>query len=224
MGGLYPSPQNWRPNRSLTERLFHGRQLGVNRTIGLLLCLSAGFGARAQVNTADVIVTVTDSSGAAVPSAAVTITNAGTNVSRTINTSEAGVYTFTSLQVGVYNLRVQAAGFAPYDARDARLAAGDRLRLDAKLTIGAKAESVEVSATAPALQTDSSTIGALITDKAVQDLPLNGRNFVNLVQLSPGLAEGLPDSLSSGNRPDDRRQSSSYTANRPDRHCQQQPD
>jgi Carboxypeptidase regulatory-like domain len=113
-----------------------GRQLDVNRTIGLLLCVSAGFGARAQLNTADVVVTVTDSSGAAVPSAAVTITNAGTNVSRTINTSAAGVYTFTSLQVGVYDLRVQAPGFAPYDARDAKLAVGDRLRLDAKLTIG----------------------------------------------------------------------------------------
>ena len=189
------------------------RQFGFNRAVGLLLWVSAGFGVRAQVNTADVVVAVTDSAGAAVPSAVVTITNAGTNVSRTINTSEAGAYTFRNLQVGVYNLRVQAPGFAPYDARDARLAAGDRLRLDAKLTLGAKADSIEVSAAAPALQTDSSAIGALITDKAVQDLPLNGRNFINLVQLSPGVAEGLPDSLSSGNRPDDRRQSSSYTAN-----------
>ena len=189
------------------------RQFGLNRAVGLLLWVSAGFSVRAQVNTADVVVAVTDSAGAAVPSAVVTITNAGTNVSRTINTSEAGAYTFRNLQVGVYNLRVQAPGFAPYDARDARLAAGDRLRLDAKLTLGAKADSIEVSAAAPALQTDSSAIGALITDKAVQDLPLNGRNFINLVQLSPGVAEGLPDSLSSGNRPDDRRQSSSYTVN-----------
>jgi Carboxypeptidase regulatory-like domain len=190
------------------------RQFGLNRAVGLLLLwVSAGLGVRAQVNTADVVVTVTDSSGAAVPSAVVTITNAGTNVSRTINTGDAGAYTFRNLQVGVYNLRVQAPGFAPYDARDARLAAGDQLRLNAKLTVGAKAESIEVSATAAALQTESSTVSALITDKAVQDLPLNGRNFINLVQLSPGVAEGLPVSFSSGNRPDDRRQSSSYTAN-----------
>jgi hypothetical protein len=178
-----------------------------------LLLLAIAVAAFAQVNTADVVGTVTDASGAALPNATVTITNAENGVSRAITTGTSGEYAFSSLQVGKYTLKVDAKGFAGFEAQDLKLAAGDRARVDAKLAVGQQTQTVEVEATAAALQTDSSAVGSLITDRAVQDLPLNGRNFVNLVQLSAGVSEGLSDAMNSGTRPDDRRQSSSYSAN-----------
>jgi hypothetical protein len=85
------------------------------------------------------------------------------------------------------------------------LASGDRVRVDAQLQVGQVAETISVEEQAPALQTDSSTIGNLTTERAVQDLPLNGRNFSTLSQLAPGANAGANNALSSGNRPDDRR-------------------
>ena len=93
------------------------------------------------------------------------------------------------------------------------LSAGDRVRFDTKLQVGLVAETITVTAASPLLQTDTSTLSALVTEKAVQDLPVNGRNFVRLVQLAPGAHEGLPNSLASGTRPDDRRQTSAISIN-----------
>src|SRR6185436_8777204 len=93
------------------------------------------------------------------------------------------------------------------------LAAGDRARLDVKLQVGAVSENVTVVAESPLVQTDSSTLSSLVTEKAVQDLPVNGRNFVRLVQLVPGATEGVPNSLASVTRPDDRRQTSAISIN-----------
>ncbi len=94
------------------------------------------------------------------------------------------------------------------------LSSGDRFRADAKLEVGEAAQTVEVSgAVAPALQTDSSQVGSLVPSESVEDLPLNGRNLIKLVQLSPGITEGSPGSIIQGNRPDDRRLTSSFSAN-----------
>ncbi|PYR22195.1 MAG: hypothetical protein DMF98_20715, partial [Acidobacteria bacterium] len=103
-------------------------------------------------------------------------------------------------------------GFSTQNARLA-LAAGDRARVDAKLQVGAVAENVTVTGESPLLQTDTATLSSLVTEKAVQDLPVNGRNFVRLVQLVPGATEGVPNSLASGTRPDDRRQTSAISIN-----------
>ena len=81
------------------------------------------------------------------------------------------------------------------------------------MQVGLVAETITVTAASPLLQTDTSTLSALVTEKAVQDLPVNGRNFVRLVQLAPGANEGLPNSLASGTRPDDRRQTSAISIN-----------
>ncbi len=167
----------------------------------------------AQLTTADVIGTVTDASRALIADAPVTVVNTGTGTTRTTNTSSNGDYGFSGLEVGSYNLTVKAKGFANFEAHSIKLAVGDRLRVDATLVVGQQAVEVDVSATAAALQTDSSSVGTMITDRAVQDLPLNGRNYINLVQLSAGVSQGLSNSLSSGARPDDRRLSSSYSAN-----------
>jgi hypothetical protein len=176
----------------------------------LFLCVG---GARAQ-ETAGIVGTVTDSSGAVVPGASVTLTNIGTNISQTANTSDGGDYVFTLLQVGNYTVKVEAKGFKSFSASGIVLAAGDRARVDAKMQVGDVAQTVEVSGSvAPALQTDTSTIGSLVPSQSVEDLPLDGRNIVKLVQLSAGTTEGSPGSIALGGRPDDRRQTSAYSVN-----------
>jgi hypothetical protein len=183
--------------------------------LAVLVCLSllCALGTRAQ-NTADVVGSVTDASGGILPGVTVTITNTGTNVSQTTQTTSGGDYTFALLQVGTYVVKVEAKGFKTFSAQSISLSAGDRARVDAKMEVGDITQTVEVQAsTAPALQTDSSGLGTLVTTQAVEDLPLDGRNIVRLVQLAAGTTEGSPGSIAEGARPDDRRQTSAFSAN-----------
>ncbi len=175
------------------------------------ICLLTNVSAMAQSTTADVVGTVTDNSGAVVPDAKVTITNNGTNQSRTSHTNSAGEYVFTLLLPGQYSVRVEAAKFKAFIGNVA-ISAGDRARVDAPLQVGATTETIEVQATTPLLQTDSSVVTATVTERAVEDLPMGTRNLINLVQLVPGANEAASISgLSSGQRPDDRRQTNSFS-------------
>jgi len=90
----------------------------------------------AQQNTADVVGTVTDSTGAVIPNATVTITNVGTNISQTVTSAENGDYTFTLLQVGTYSLKVESNGFKTFSVPNIALSSGDRARVDAKMEVG----------------------------------------------------------------------------------------
>ena len=176
----------------------------------LLLFTSA---ALAQLTTADILGTVTDSTGASIPNAGVTLTNLGTNDQRTVQSNGSGDYTFTLLPVGHYSISVKAAGFQESMTKDLAVEAGDRARADVHLQVGSTSAVVEVTATTPLLQADSATVSSTVTAKAVQDLPLNGRNFVQLVQIVPGANEGPGNGLTSGGRPDDRRQTASFSVN-----------
>ena len=168
----------------------------------LLLVTSAAF---AQLTTADILGTITDATGAVVPNANVTLTNLGTNEKRTAQSNGSGDYTFSLLPVGHYSIAVKAKGFEASITKDLDVEAGDRARNDVHLLLGAESTIVEVTATTPLLQADSATVSSTVTARAVQDLPLNGRNFVQLVALVPGATEGPGNGLSSGGRPDDRR-------------------
>ncbi|HKQ86604.1 MAG TPA: carboxypeptidase regulatory-like domain-containing protein [Candidatus Acidoferrales bacterium] len=164
--------------------------------------------------TGEILGTVTDSTGAVVPGATVTLTNIGTGVVQAKTTNGTGDYLFPLLQVGNYSVKVAATGFKSFTVPQVALSSGDRFRADAKLQVGEAAQTVEVSgAVAPALQTDSSQVGSLVPSQSVEDLPLDGRNLIKLVQLTPGVTEGSPGSIIQGNRPDDRRQTSSFSAN-----------
>jgi len=167
----------------------------------------------AQNTTADVVGTVTDASGAVVPNATVTLTDVDTHDVRTLKSGSGGEFTFTLLKPGNYSLSVAAPGFKTFQIKSIALAAGDRDREDSHLEVGSEGETINVEATTPALRTDSSAIINTVTEKATQELPLNGRNFINLVQVTPGATEGLNNGLASGNRPDDRRQTSSVSMN-----------
>jgi hypothetical protein len=189
----------------------------MTRWAGIVVLAAVGLmveatGSHAQVTTADVVGRVTDASGGALPGATVTITNPGTGDTRTQVTNESGDYAFNLLPIGKYTLKVELQGFSPF-AGEMQLSAGDRQRVDTALTVGGVTETVEVTSAAAAVQSDSATVGALLPEKAVQNLPLNGRNIIGLVRMIPGANEGAPNSLSSGNRPDDRRQSSTVSVN-----------
>lgn len=183
----------------------------LSAALGILMSFAAS--ARAQTNTADIVGTVTDASGAVIPRAMVTVVNTGTQEKRSVPANDGGEYSFSLLQVGSYSVQVQAPGFKLFRVPSVTLAAGDRTRIDAQLQPGDVQQVVDVTSTTPALQTDSSTVGSLVDNAQVEDLPLNGRNYINLVQAQPGVSPGLSGSFGSGLKPDDRRQTSTYSAN-----------
>jgi hypothetical protein len=144
-----------------------------------------------QVTTADILGRITDSSGSVVPSAKVMLQNAGTQDVRTATPTAEGEFLFTLLQPGRYDLRIEAPGFKTFTATMINVVSGDRKRVDASLEVGQLTESVTVEATGTALQSETSTVSTVITTKAVQELPLNGRNFINLTINAPGAANNL---------------------------------
>jgi hypothetical protein len=199
------------PDRDNAARWLRTKAFGA--IIATAVVCSGGTAFAQAANTADILGNVTDPTGAAIPGATVTVVNLATQDTRTITTDGSGAYVFPSLAPGNYKITITGQGFQTTAVPSTTLAAGDRRRLDEQLTIGGSNETIEVTAAQPVLQTDSSAVASTVTEKAVQDLPLNGRNYVQLVQITPGANEGGPNGLGSGNRPDDRRQSSSVSAN-----------
>ena len=166
-----------------------------------------------QQTTADVLGTVTDASGAVLPGITITVHNHDTGADSSSTSDSAGNYMVRMLPVGRYSIKATSSGFKTWTVPEVTLALGDRLRQDIRLEVGGLEQSIEVTASSPALQADSSSVGNLINSVAMQDLPLNGRNFVALTQLTAGASEGDPTGLPSGTRPDDRRQTSAVTVN-----------
>ncbi len=167
----------------------------------------------AQVTTGEVLGTVRDAGGAVVPGAAVILTDTERHLVRKLNTDGSGAFDFTLVQNGNYSLAVQANGFARFDVKQFALSGGDRRRIDTDLAVAGTSTQVEVTAAPPSLDTDTTALSTQVGTRAVEDLPLNGRNFVQLAQLAAGTNEGTPTAISNGNRPDDRRQTSSVVAN-----------
>ena len=166
----------------------------------------------AQLTTADILGTVTDPAGAVVANATVSVQNLATREKRTTQTSASGDFVFNLLPPGQYTVTFESAGFKTSSV-NLTLVAGDRARADTHLEIGASTQTVEVMATTPALQTDSSTIRDVVASQMVQDLPLNGRNYITLVETTVGAAPGPANGILSGTRPDERRQASNVIAN-----------
>ena len=193
-----------------TLKCVYARQLVL---AGLVAAMSGLLPAWGQVTSADVLGTVTDTSGAVLVGTAVIVNNLATGATRSVVADDHGEYLISALAVGHYRLKAESKGFKIYEIPDLALAAGDRRRVDIHLVVGEVTESVEVSAQATALQSDSSSLGTLINERAVQDLPLNGRNFIRLAQLSMGTNEDGDNALQSGNRPDDRRSSTAVAVN-----------
>src|SRR5438477_8337141 len=131
---------------------------------------------------------VTDPSGAVVARAAVTVTNPATNFTRRVTTNVSGNYSFPALLPGTYNVRAETQGFQAEVRTRVELQVQQTARIDFQLRIGAVSETVEVTGGAPLLNTENASVGTVIDNQRIVDLPLNGRNFLQLVSLSPNIS------------------------------------
>jgi len=163
-----------------------------SRAVRILTLLSAGFllvpDSFAQVVSATLTGSITDSSGASVPNATVKVTEQATGVVRSSTTSVDGVYNVPYLNPGVYKVEVDAAGFKKYSQENVRLDVSTTARLDATLTPGSPNETVTVTAEAPALQTDRAEVARNFAAQTVAELPFANRNFQALAGLVAGVA------------------------------------
>ena len=154
--------------------------------------------AAAQEATANVNGTVKDQTGAAIPNAQVALKNVDTGVVRTTSTNGDGVYVFPSITPGNYSMQASATGFTSVMQPAVNLQVNQVATFDFQLKIGTAQSTVTVSATAAALQTSSAELGTVVATNQMNDLPLNGRNFTQLLTITPGVANINTDQNSGG--------------------------
>ena len=160
--------------------------------------------------------TVSDKTGAVVSGATVRVTNVETDVTREATTDASGSYSLPLLPPGRYRVNIQREGFRPVVQENVTLEVNQVARLDFSLELGAVTESVQVTSAAPLIESDTSAIGQVIENKQITELPLNGRNFVQLATLGPGVTGvgfSAAGTIMSGTRPDDSRPGSELFSN-----------
>ena len=157
-------------------------------TLIALLLLLAPLGTHAQSYFGSVRGTVTDPGGAAIAGATVTLRNVGNNATLEATTSEEGVYSFGTVDVGVYEVRVRATSFKEFVAKNVEVHVSTPAEVNVKLTLGAANEVMTVEASDVQVQTTTADVGAVIEGTQIRELPLNGRNFMSLTQLQPGVS------------------------------------
>jgi hypothetical protein len=145
----------------------------------------------AQVASGTIVGTVRDSSGAIVPGASITCKSVETGVTRMVVAGELGTYTIPALPVGTYDLEVSIAGFKTEVRKSIGVNVGASVDVNFTLTVGAAAEEVVVSAEAPQVNTTDASLGGLVADTAIRELPLNGRDWLQLATLQAGVVGGL---------------------------------
>ncbi len=157
----------------------------------VLTCLNAFTSTvSAQTTSTTILGAVADSSGAVVTGAKVTATNTKTGVKREVTTSSSGDFSFPLLDVGVYDVTVDAQGFKSEVRRNVILEINEKVRVDFALQVGATTEKVEIVAEAAVLRTDDATLGQTVEQRRVEELPLNNRNLGALAILQPGVQYG----------------------------------
>jgi hypothetical protein len=170
-------------------------------------CIAAG-DALAQVERANIVGTIRDTSGSVIPGVTVKVINQGTNTTTSLETDAAGEYAATNLTPGAYTIDAEKSGFTRKVYRDFVVQVAQVARLDIALEVGAIEQTVEVSGEAPLLQTENSTVGQVISSQPISELPLNGRNLAQLAILAPGvtgLSYSQTGTINAGARPDELR-------------------
>ncbi len=160
-----------------------GKSLGASFLFVMLTVASAV----AQLPTATILGVVKDSSGGVVPDAKLTARNVDTGLSRTASSAQDGSYRFSALPVGTYEVRVEHPGFDSEIRGGLTLTVSQEAVVNINLRVGAVEQTVAVTAEAPLVNTTSGTLGGLVNEQKVVDLPLNGRNFMDLTLLQPGI-------------------------------------
>ncbi|HWQ32973.1 MAG TPA: carboxypeptidase-like regulatory domain-containing protein, partial [Blastocatellia bacterium] len=145
--------------------------------------------------------------------ARITLTQPATGFTRTVTTDESGEYVAPSLPVGVYNIVAEMAGFKRASVISVQLGVDQKARFDLKLEVGAATESVEIQGQVPLVQTDSSDLSGTISERQIVNLPLNGRDFVQLTRTLPGVQRGIPGANIDGAGSLAWRASASFAAN-----------
>jgi hypothetical protein len=155
---------------------------------GIICLLFAGAPVRvsAQQAAAAINGTVTDSSGALVPGATVNLTNTATAVSRSVLSNEAGIYSFVDVLPGSYTMKISKEGFSTLTQAQFNMEVNQTATYDFKLTVGSTQQTVMVEATPVAIEASTAELGTVINEQSVNELPLNGRNFTQLLTLTPG--------------------------------------
>jgi len=161
--------------------------MGLRKLLRLCLFVGAAVTVNAQVDTATIVGTVQDATGAVVPASTVTATEVNTNIKTSTRADAAGNYVITALKVGTYAVAVEAQGFKKETRSGVVLQVQDRLRIDFTLQVGSVNEAVNVEEAIPVVQTETSALGDVVTSQQVTDLPLNGRDFTQLATLTTGV-------------------------------------
>ncbi len=167
----------------------HCRLLAVSGLLAIQLS--------AQVSKGTILGIVLDQSGNVIPGARVEARETGTNFSRAVVSSSAGAYELVGLPVGEYSIQTEAPGFSRENRTGVRLSVQDRLRVDFTLKVGQVTDSVTVEGQAAIVEGESSARGQVIQSRFIVDLPLNGRDFMDLPLLSPGVTAGAPGNAQS---------------------------
>ncbi len=167
----------------------------------ICLFLVCGWSAAfAQFETATVLGTVKDATGAVLPNATVTLRNTGTGVTATSRTDENGDYQFFNVRIGVYQVTAEAPGFSKAVADNVQIVVNARQRVDLAMRAGQVTETVVISDSAVQLETESSDRGQVIRREQIVNLPLNGRSYADLALLSPGVRKSQLNNQGSGGR------------------------
>ena len=176
----------------------------------VLTCLTTA--AVAQVTTGTILGNVRDASGASIVGATITIEEVTKNTVQTYRTDENGAYYAPFLVSGTYQITVENAGFRSQASQAFALQVDQRARLDFTLQIGEVTESIEVTAAAPLVRSEPAELGEVIIERAVRELPLNGRNFAQLVYLAPAVTTGQQNENLSGQSSFNPRAASNFNA------------
>src|ERR1700719_3961844 len=173
-------------------------------TLGVLLLCTSAF---AQGNAGRILGTVSDQSGGTVAGATVTVIDTARGVSRTLTSDDAGEYNAPNLTPGSYTVRAEAKGFKKLERQNVVLEVGKEVRVDLTVQPGEQAQTVTVTEAIPLVETTNATLGGTLENTQINDMPLNGRNYQNLMALRPGVMiqpGGSPWTQSTNNiRPDE---------------------
>lgn len=170
-----------------TSRIYGWSKFGMSSIVGLVLLLTA-VPSPAQLPTGSILGVVRDTSGGVVASATVTVRNLDTGLSRTLTTESDGSYRFPALPVGHYEVDVTHEGFNTETRAGLTLTVTQEAVVNVTLRVGAATQRVVVTEQVPLVDTTSSSLGGLVSEQKIQELPLNGRNFLDLTMLQTGVS------------------------------------
>src|SRR5271155_1680177 len=154
-----------------------------------VLALACGTLAYGQADTATIVGTVHDSSGAVIPGGTLTVTETDTGTKTVTHTDSAGNYVVTPLRIGNYSVAVEAPGFKTETHSGIVLQVQDRLRVDFTMQVGAVSDAVNVQEAVPVIQTETSALGDVVGSQQITDMPLNGRDYTQLATLTTGVVK-----------------------------------